>query len=85
MDYSHQAPPPIEFCKHEYWSGLTFPSPEDLPDPETDPHLLCCRQIITEPPGKPLYLSLGVIKFDNIRRCLGRLVSKMKQIPWTGI
>ena len=28
-----QAPPPVEFTKQEYWSGLPFPSPRDLPDP----------------------------------------------------
>jgi len=21
------------FCRQDYWSGLPFPSPEDLPDP----------------------------------------------------
>ena len=25
------------FCKQEYWSGLPFPSPEDLPDPGIEP------------------------------------------------
>ena len=24
----------MRFPRQEYWSGLTFPSPEDLPDPE---------------------------------------------------
>ena len=23
----------VEFSRQEYWSGLPFPSPEDLPDP----------------------------------------------------
>ena len=27
-----QAPLPMEFSRQEYWSGLTFPSPGDLPD-----------------------------------------------------
>ena len=27
------------FLRQEYWSGLLFPSPVDLPDPEIDPHL----------------------------------------------
>ena len=25
------------FSRQEYWSGLTFPSPGDLPDPEIEP------------------------------------------------
>ena len=30
---AHQAPLPMEFFRQEYWSGLTFPPPGDLPDP----------------------------------------------------
>ena len=30
---AHQAPPFLEFSRQEYWSGLPFPSPGDLPDP----------------------------------------------------
>ena len=29
----HQAPLSMGFSRHEYWSGLPFPSPGDLPDP----------------------------------------------------
>ena len=28
---------PWGFSRQEYWSGLPFPSPGDLPNPETDP------------------------------------------------
>ena len=28
----HQAPPSMEFSREEYWSGLPFPSPGDLPN-----------------------------------------------------
>ena len=30
---AHQAPQSMEFSRHEYWSGLPFPSPGDLHDP----------------------------------------------------
>ena len=30
---THQAPLSMEFSRQEYWSGLPFPSPVDLPDP----------------------------------------------------
>ena len=30
---AHQAPPSMGFSRQEYWSGLPFPSPGDLPDP----------------------------------------------------
>ena len=38
MDYiNHQAPLSLEFSKQEYWSGLPFPSPGDLPNPGIKP------------------------------------------------
>ena len=32
-----QAPLTMEFSRQEYWSGLPFPSPEDLPNPGMEP------------------------------------------------
>ena len=32
-----QAPLSMEFSRQEYWSGMPFPSPGDLPNPETEP------------------------------------------------
>ena len=34
---AHQAPLSVEFFRQEYWSGLSFPSPGDLPDPGIKP------------------------------------------------
>ena len=34
---AYQAPPSIGFSRQEYWSGLPFPSPGDLPDPGIKP------------------------------------------------
>ena len=47
-----QAPQSMGFSKQEYWSGLPFPSPGDLPDPGielTSPELV--GGFITEPSG----------------------------------
>ena len=41
-----QAPLSMEFSRQEYWSGLPFPSPGDLPDPRIKPSLLHCRQML---------------------------------------
>ena len=41
----------------EYWGGLLFPSPGDLPDPGLKPSSLALQAdsfFTTEPPGKPL-------------------------------
>ena len=32
-----QAPPSMGFMRQEYWRGVPFPSPEDLPDPGIEP------------------------------------------------
>ena len=37
-----QAPPPMGFSRQEYWSGLPFPSPGDLPDPGMEPVSSSC-------------------------------------------
>ena len=34
---AHQASLSMGFLRQDYWSGLSFPSPEDLPDPDTEP------------------------------------------------
>ena len=52
---AHQAPPSMGLSKQEYWSGLPFPSPEDLPDPGIEPlsPALAGRFFTTESSGKP--------------------------------
>ena len=34
---AHQAPLSVGFSRQEYWSGLPFPSPGDLPNPGIEP------------------------------------------------
>ena len=34
---AHQAPLSMGWPRQEHWSGLPFPSPEDLPDPGIEP------------------------------------------------
>ena len=50
-----QAPLSMEFSRQEYWSGLPFPSPGDLPNPWTEPvsPALQVDSLLSEPPGKP--------------------------------
>ena len=51
---AHQAPLSKEFSRQEYWSGLPFSSPEDLPDPGIKPGspALQADSLPSEPPGK---------------------------------
>ena len=46
------------FSRQEYWSGLPFPSPGDLPDPGIEPKspALQADSLPPEPPGKPYFI-----------------------------
>ena len=51
---AHQAPLSVYFSRREYWSGLPFPSPGDLPNPgiEARSPMLQADSLPSEPPGK---------------------------------
>ena len=51
----YQASLSMGFSRQEYWSGLPFPSPEDLPVPGIKPRppALQADALPSEPPGKP--------------------------------
>ena len=54
---AYQDPQSMGFSRQEYWSGVPFPSPGDLPNPEIE-----CRSptlqadaLSSELPGKPIF------------------------------
>ena len=51
---ARQAPLSLRIPRQEYWSGLPFPSPGDLPDPgiKSLPPALAGGYFTAEPPGK---------------------------------
>ena len=53
---AYQAPLSKRFPRQEYWNGLPFPSPGDLPNPRIEPmsSALAGGLFTTEPPEKPL-------------------------------
>ena len=57
---AHQAPLSMEFSRQEYWSGLPFLSPGDLPNPGIRPWspVLQGDSLPSEPPGKPSWVLL---------------------------
>ena len=60
------------FSKQEYWSGLPFPSPGDLPDPgiEPGPPVLQADSLQSELPGKPAF-GVVTIKKKNLALLIG--------------
>ena len=67
-----QAPLSVGFSGQEYWSGLPFPSPGDLPDPGIEPGSPALRadSLPSEPPGKP-----------SRSRCQGKLANWRRVHP----
>ena len=51
---AYQAPISMAFSRQEYWSGLPFPSPGNLPDPGIEPRspAMQADALTSEPPGK---------------------------------
>ena len=53
MNVAGQAPQSMGFSRQEYWNGLPFPSPGDLPNPRIKPGspALQADALPSEPPG----------------------------------
>ena len=68
---AYQAPLSMEFSRQEYWSGLPFPSPGDLPDPGIEPRspALQADALLSEPPGKPHLTILLLTKLHPLFIC----------------
>ena len=58
-----QAPLSMQISRQEHCSGLPFPSPGDLPDPEIEPESLTLQanSLPSQPPGKPQELPIPTI------------------------
>ena len=70
-----QIPLSMGISRQEYWSGLTFPPPEDLPSPRFEhsspaSSALAGRFFTTEPPEKSLqkYQNIEIKSYDRIGR-----------------
>ena len=66
---AHQAPPSMGFSRQEYWSGLPFPSPGDLPEPGIEPASPAFQAdaLTFEPPGKHALHKMFLLTFCHLR------------------
>ena len=74
---AHQALSSMGFFRQEYWSGLPFPPPGDLPHPGIEPGspALQADCLWSEPPGKPVYI------YRHIYICMMRICSHPASSP----
>ena len=70
---AHQAPLSVEFSRQEYWSGLPFPSPGDLPNSGIEPgsparqenHLYCLNHQVSHLRNTDInYLGISTLLID---------------------
>ena len=64
---AYQAPQSMGFFQQEYWSGLPFPSPGELPDPGIEPGspALQAESSLSAPLGSPL-LQLEAVTSSSV-------------------
>ena len=87
-----QAPLSMGFSRQEYWSGLPFPSPGDLPDPGIKPRSpeLPADSLPTEPPRKLMlevesHVFLHLLTWVNrTTRTLWSKKTWESHMPWNG-
>ena len=62
-----QTPLSMEFSRPEYWSGLLFPSPGDLPNPGNEPRppALQAGSLPFEPPGMLTFSQIMSSKYRH--------------------
>ena len=83
---AHRALLSMEFSRQEYWSGLPFPPPGDLPDPGIEPISLEFQVVFfffftTEPTGKPRG---GILLFKKLMFQLSVILGKSEALHRLG-
>ena len=69
-----QAPPSMGFSRQEYWSGLLFPSPGDLPDPGIEP-----RSPALQADYLPAESSFTSVQFSSVSQSYPTLCDPMNR------
>ena len=84
---ARQDPLSMEFSRQEYWSGLPFPSPGDLPNLRIKliSPALAGRCFTTEPPGKPhiytyIYIYIYTHTHTHTYTCYSAIKKKKNEI-----
>ena len=85
MDCSPSGSSVHGIIRQEYWSGLPFPSPGDLPNPGIEPRspALLADALLSEPPGKPSkeFIELQI----NDARLLCHGILQARKLEWVDI
>ena len=80
---AYQASSSMGFSRQEYWSGLPFPSPGDLPNPGIEPRSSAFQAdaLTSEPPGKPIEMQMPSSK---LARQIQQYIKRF-HTPWSNV
>jgi len=81
---AHQVPLSMGFSRQEYWSGLPFPSPGDLPNPGIEPRspALQADPLTSEPFTQPIWESYLLMEVEINTSFLGNNFAILKALKW---
>ena len=87
---AHQAPLSMGFSRQEYWSGLPFPPPGDLPNPGLDPvsPVLGGRFFTAEPPNlfcfelDSIWMHFNIINIFSFHSFVYKILHRNSQITY---
>ena len=81
---AYEAPQFMEFSRQEYWSGLLFPSPGDLPAPGIEPGspALQADALTSEPPEKP---ECGWVSFNPKTSLVAQVIKHLPAMQKTRV
>ena len=74
---AHQAPVSMEFSRQEYWNGLPFPTPGDIPNPGMEPRFPTLQA--DSLPSEPL-----LSRFSRVRLCVTPETAAHQALPSLG-
>ena len=77
---AYEAPSSMEFSRQEYWSGLPFPSPGDLPNPGIEPGSPASQADTL--PSEP-YVSLLDLQKDQGSPRTSKVQDCQISLPWS--
>ena len=75
------------FSRQEYWSGLPFPSPGDLPNPGIKPRspALQADTLTSEPPKWHQIISIRIIFCSSHNKILQKISTEKSQELWNSL
>ena len=82
---AYQVPPSMEFSRQEYWSGLPFPSPGDLPYPGIEPRSPALQTLYPLSHQGRHWLKTEVVKVQEGGREVERERKKRKESKYSWI